>query len=140
MIPQKRNHGYLSICLYKNGDRQTLSVHRLVANAFCSKPIGATEINHIDENKQNNRADNLEWCTHIENSNYGTRRKRISKANTNGKRSKRVLQYSLNGRFIKEYPSLAEINRELGFAQGNILRCIQGKYNMAYGYIWKYAD
>lgn len=42
-------------------------VHRLVANAFCTKDINDTEVNHIDGNKMNNAANNLEWCTRSEN-------------------------------------------------------------------------
>jgi len=137
--PQSRRHGYLCVWLYKDGKTEQMSVHRLVASVFCPKPYGHDEVNHINEDKTDNRAENLEWCTHFENSIAGTRSKRISKANTNGKRSKRIVQLSMSGDFIAEFPSLAEAQRQLGYAAGNILRCIQGKYAHAYGYMWQYA-
>lgn len=80
IAPQERKHGYLSVCLYgkesKNGRFHQVSVHRIVAEAFIPNPNGYSEVNHIDENKQNNSLSNLEWCDHIYNTNYGTAQKR----------------------------------------------------------------
>lgn len=67
---QFRNN-YYSITLYKNGKTKTTGVHRLVAQAFIPNPDGKPEINHKDENKLNNKIDNLEWVTKKENINYG---------------------------------------------------------------------
>ena len=53
-------------------------IHRLVGAAFCSNPKGLNEINHLDENKENNIATNLQWCTHLENTMYGTRNIRVT--------------------------------------------------------------
>jgi Glyceraldehyde-3-phosphate dehydrogenase/erythrose-4-phosphate dehydrogenase len=61
-----------------------------------------------------------------------TRNKRISV------RSKVVYQYSLDGRFIKEYPSTMEVYRQLGYHQSNISQCCNGNYKQAFGYIWCY--
>lgn len=137
--PQTRRHGYYFVWLYLDGKPKHESIHRLVASAFCTRLPGQNEVNHINEVKTDNRAKNLEWCTHLENSNAGTRGKSISRALTNGVRSKPVCQYSLSGEFIEMYPSLAEVNRQHGFGAGNVLRCIQGKYSHAYGYLWRYA-
>lgn len=95
-------------------------VHRIVAEAFCKRDAGDTEVNHLNEVRDDNRADNLEWCTHLENSRYGTRGARISAVNTNGKQSKKVYQYTLDGELVAEYPSMAEAQRSTGFAKGNI--------------------
>ena len=59
--------GYFRCNLYKNATYKTYSVHRLVALAFISNAKNKSQINHIDGNKQNNRVDNLEWCTNSEN-------------------------------------------------------------------------
>ena len=64
---------YLHVNLYKNGKSHPKNVHRLVANAFISNPNSYREINHKDEDKTNNAASNLEWCTHKYNNNYGSK-------------------------------------------------------------------
>ena len=69
----------MSVMLCKSPtERKRITVHRLVALAFVDNPFGYVEVNHKDENPQNNRADNLEWCTHKYNMNYGTTPKRLN--------------------------------------------------------------
>ena len=140
--PQPRRHGYLAVWLYKKGSPRgkQFSVHRLVAEAFCVKKDGQTEVNHLNEDKQDNRAINLEWCTKQENCSYGNRGTKISNKNTNGKRSKPIRQLTLSGMLIKEYPSMHEAKRQTGFAEGNIYKAIHGVYSQAYGYKWEYLD
>ena len=139
--PQPRGHGYLAVWLYKKGDPKgkQFSVHRLVAEAFCDRKDGQTEVNHLNENKQDNRSVNLEWCTKQENCSYGGRGKTISRKLTNGKRSRPVKQYTMSGELVKEYPSMHEARRQTGFAEANIHKAIHGKYTHAYGYRWEYA-
>ena len=64
---------YLQVNLYANGKINTKIVHRLVAEAFVDNPDNLPEVNHKDENKCNNAASNLEWCTHVYNNNYGSK-------------------------------------------------------------------
>lgn len=64
------NDGYKLIMLYKKGKSKMLSVHRLVAQAFLDDYNKNLEVNHIDNNKQNNKIDNLEMLTHKENTDY----------------------------------------------------------------------
>lgn len=64
---QIKNNGYLQVGLRVDGKQKYFCVHRLVATAFVSNPDGKPQVNHIDGNKQNNRAENLEWCTQEEN-------------------------------------------------------------------------
>ena len=71
------NAGY-EIVTFNKDKIYSRTVHRLVAIAFLPKPDGCDEINHKDENKLNNSVENLEWCTHKYNMNYGTANKRIS--------------------------------------------------------------
>jgi hypothetical protein len=59
--------GYIKCHLYKRGVRKSFRVHRLVAETFLDKPEGCTEVDHIDNNRANNHATNLRWCTHDEN-------------------------------------------------------------------------
>lgn len=131
--------GYERVVLYTNNSYKNFLIHRLVAHAFIPNPDNLPQVNHIDENKLNNCADNLEWCDSKYNSSYGTRRKRISQRLLNNKnKSKIVLQYSLEGIFIKEWKSTRDAQRNLGFNQSYISKCCRGKQAYAYGYIWKY--
>lgn len=137
MTPVEMPNGYLKVELWKNGKYKTCLIHRLVAETFLENPENLPEVNHKDEDKTNNRVDNIEWKSHRGNINHGTRNERTAKANTNGKLSKRVLQLSLDGDLIREWPSIAECGRN-GFNQGNICACCNGKRKSAYGYIWMY--
>ena len=137
MNPHERKDGYLQVQLYKNGKRKMFKVHRLVAEAFIPNTDNLPFVNHKDEDKTNNRVENLEWCTKEYNNNYGTRNKRVSKKMTNGKLSKIVLQYSLDGEFIREWSSTRECERN-GFNQGNVAACCRGEYNSSCGFLWKY--
>lgn len=144
LTPQPRRHGYLSVWLYGNGgvsgrSGKQYSVHRIVAEAFLPNPSGCEEVNHINEDKTDNRVCNLEWCTHRENSNRGTRPQRIGVAHTNGKKSKAVSQYTADGVFVCTYSSFHEAGRQ-GYGITNIWNCAAGKQALAYGYMWKYAD
>ena len=73
LIPVKSNLGYLFVSLYCNGKHKRITVHRLVAQTFISNPDNLPEVNHRDEDKTNNRIDNLEFCDHKYNMNFGTR-------------------------------------------------------------------
>lgn len=137
--PQKRRHGYLSVWLCSGTSKQQASVHRLVAEAFCKREDGQDEVNHLNENKQDNRASNLAWCTKQENCSYGSRGATISRKNTNGKRSKHVKQYTLSGEFVAEYPSIHEAYRQTGIHVGCIHSVMKGYSKQTHGYVWSYA-
>lgn len=127
--PGKNNLGYLQVALYKNGLQKTVKVHRLVALAFLSNPQNLHEINHKDEDKTNNTVENLEWCTHEYNMNYGTRIERLYKP---------VLQFDLLGNFIREWPSMIKVYEELGISRGNISSCCSGKLKTVGGFVWRF--
>lgn len=59
--------GYLTLPLNRDGKQKMALVHRLVASVFVPNPNGYSQVNHIDGNKKNNHADNLEWCTQSQN-------------------------------------------------------------------------
>lgn len=83
VLKLQRIGDYLAVYLpdKETGKQVWKYVHRLVATAFLDNPTGLPEVNHKDENKFNNRADNLEWCDRQYNSTYGTTLKRIRRTN-----------------------------------------------------------
>lgn len=129
--PGTRRDGYLSVTLCKNGVVRNFLLHRLVASAFIPNPDKKFQVNHLDENKQNNSVENLEWCSAKENSNYGTRTKRASE-----KLSKPVLCVELN----RIFPSLSEAAKQLGLYVGNLSFVLTGRYKTAGGYHWEFAE
>ena len=135
--PQKDISGYLFVRLCKNGIIKNYFIHRLVAEVFLPNPNNYKEVNHKDECKTNNIVSNLEWCDRKYNQNYGTRTERVAEKTTNGKLSKPVLQYTLNGEFVREWESIAECDRN-GYNQGAVSACCRGKLKTYKGYIWRY--
>ena len=80
VLKQASNGNYNFVCLEVNGTKKNLYIHRAVAEHFVPNPENLSQVNHKDENKLNNRADNLEWCTPKYNANYGSRNQKISKS------------------------------------------------------------
>ena len=144
LIPGKTTNGYLFVSLSKNSKVKNFKIHRLAAQAFIENTENLLEVNHIDENKLNNRVDNLEWCSHEYNINYGTRsarelETRKLKKCKNAERT--VLQFTKDGKFVNEYKSISEAERFTEINQGNICSCCKGRrYKTAGGYIWKYKN
>ena len=120
--------GYLHVVLCKENILKSYLVHRLVAEAFIDNPNNYKEVNHKDENKTNNVVTNLEWCDRKYNQNYGTRTEKCSK---------KVYQYTLDGKFVKEWKSTAECGRN-GFKQSSVAACCRGERKTHKGFIWKY--
>lgn len=130
---------YLNICLWHKNKGKTFFVHKLVLNAFKPKESDDLECNHLNEIRTDNRIENLEWISHMDNLKYGSRAEKHRKAMTNHiSMSKKVVQLSLSGDFIAEYPSLREAERVLGFPMSNIKECCKGRYKSTHGFIFKY--
>lgn len=153
--------GYHSVSLEKGsrskGERVSkyALVHRLVAEAFIPNPHGFPQVNHKDEDKSNNSAENLEWCTAKYNMNYGeaakTRfqkidfgaewRKEMARRNGAKTTSKRVIQINKKGEIVAEYKSIKAASRSTNIHHSNIARVANGdKYRRtAGGYKWAFS-
>ena len=133
--------GYQSVMLYRNGNCKRMLVHRIVADAFVVNPHGYYVVNHIDENKANNTASNLEWCSAQKNMNHGTINDRLSAVRGHDARAKRkVNQIDVNGVSVAVWESIAEASRATNTSKTSILNCCKGKQKTANGYAWKYCE
>ena len=126
-------HGYYRVILCKNGIKKNYSVHRLVAEAFLPNTDNLPQINHKDENKSNNNVNNLEWCDAKYNCNYGTRNERKAKS-----RQIPILQYTLDGEFVREWESAKQAEIEGGFSSAHICNVLKGKRPHHKNFKWIY--
>ena len=133
--------GYLTVNLYQDGKMKTHKVHRLVALAFLPNPYNLPQINHLDENKENNCIDNLEWVSCKENINHGTRNQRVSEKERNDpKRSKPIIGIDKVTGLIVEFPSAMEASRQLDVDNSSICKCCKGKKKSCGGFYWYYVN
>jgi hypothetical protein len=129
VIPTKTKCGYLTVRLSKDGKARHFYIHRLVAEAFVPNTWNLPQVNHKDENKTNNVADNLEWCTAKENSSYGTRPSRLQT---------RVGKYTPDGELVAVFDSVKDAGKDAGVHYTCISHCCSGKQKTCRGYVYKY--
>lgn len=120
---------YVTIGRKSEGTRKTFKVHRLVADAFCEKRSGCNEVNHIDGNKTNNRACNLEWCTSSENQKhaYANGLSKTTKAKhesfmKNRKDNSVPLTVTAPSGLVKSYASMQAFADDLGVDRSVVSR------------------
>lgn len=157
--PAKASNGYLTVALCKNGVQKTHTIHRIIAEAFIPNPDNKPCIDHINTDRTDNRIENLRWVTYkeqmeneltkehckeahkTETDNWfkcGNKNLMYGKTGEKCPTSKPVLQYDLDGNFIKEWECMREVERVLGIQQSKISLCCQGKRNKTGGYRWAY--
>lgn len=126
--------GYYRVTLHMDKRRGWRGVARLVAEAFVPNPNNYPVVNHKDENKSNNSADNLEWCTASYNTNYGTRNSRCAE-----KMGKKVYQFQ-GDELVGIWQSTKLAGRVFGISPMNIADCARGVKPSAGGYKWSYVS
>lgn len=133
--------GYKTVALCKDGKVKHPLLHRLVFETFIGAIPSGCEVNHKDEDKGNNRLDNLEVITHWQNSIYGTRNQRISESNKKWRKSKgrAVWQYTSDGVLVRKWETMAEAH-DNGFHKSGICDCCQGRKKLYKGYMWSYEE
>jgi len=113
-----------------------MRVHRLVALAFCPQPVDCNIVNHIDGDKLNNVATNLEWTTIRGNNRH---------AYESGLRIGPVIKYRKVVKILSDsteiiYPSVMQASRENNISDTSIRRACNGVMKTAAGFKWKFVD
>lgn len=135
--PSINSRGYPVVSLQRDGKQYLRTVHILLARAFIDNPRNCEQVNHIDGNKLNYDLSNLEWCTALENNLH---------ARDNGLHisdgDKAVEQFTVDGRYVRQYKSISEASRQTGAnrcAIGKVARGVS-RYKTAGGFVWRYAN
>ena len=129
----KDKDGYFRVNLWRSNEMHSFILSRLVAIVFIPNPEGLPEVNHIDEDKTNNRVDNLEWCDRKHNINHGTRTEK-----TRRKLGRAVVSTDEDGNQLV-FPSLTYAAQTLGVSRGRIRRAIDN-HKLLFECEWGFAN
>lgn len=147
LSPSLCSSGYPKLTLCKYGRHTQHMVHRLVAKAFLPNPDNMRTVNHIDGNKQNNQANNLEWCSHSDNQRHAYRMGLNRWNPKKGRKSMPVIKMDLfTHEVLGEYPSIGDAFRSIEDNKGkptrydNISKCCKGQLKSACGYYWRFKE
>ena len=138
---RRTKNGYLITDIHNplNGKMQSRYIHRLVALEFVDNPCKLPFINHKDEDKENNRVENLEWCTCEYNLNYGSHNEQMRNTKRE-KYGKRVRKIGINGETIAEYGSMTEAAEEHNVTVQAIYWALLKPSHTACGYRWEVCE
>lgn len=125
--------GYYSVSVIYKYKRQTIGKHRLVALHFIPNPHKLPEVNHVVADKGNNRADNLEWCTHKGNMKHCSE-------NRLNPRATMCCTLDGNRNIVKTYGSIHICARDLGLEHFNIIASCEGWGDTIRGHRIRYFD
>ena len=140
---QANKKGYQVIRVTINRVKRTFRIHRLVAQYFVFNPDNKTQVNHIDGNKNNNRYDNLEWCSNAENAHHAIKTglwESVIEGSRleNEKRKKKIIAKNIYTNEVLHFDSISDAERQIGTR--HIVDVIKGKRKQAKGYEFEYAD
>ena len=133
--PKIDPYGYEAVVLSVGGTRHHRTVHRLVAQAFVPNPHNLPTVNHINENKTDNRAVNLVWMSVADNDNHGTRNERMADT----KCRLPVEQVFSDGTVVR-YKGAKDASRKTGINRCCIALCCKNIRKTAGGYEWRYTN
>lgn len=140
-LVEARATGYLKVGIGRKGE---WLVHRLVAEAFCNCPQGASQVNHKNGDRRDNRAENLEWVTAAQNIQHAYRslkRNGSAKGKFSGRHpaSKAVIARDIRTGTERAFDCALDAVRALGADSGGISRCCAGRIKSHRGYEWRFA-
>ena len=130
--PQRsKPNAYLHVGLYRGDNKlKTMYVHRIIAEAFLVNSSAYSDVNHKNFDITDNRAENLEWCTHLYNMQYSNAHKR---------RHRSVVMIDYNGEPLRFYYSVKDVAGD-GYRPSAVCQCCQGKQGSHLGTYWRYSD
>lgn len=133
---------YPKVILYKKWSHDH-TVHRLVAIAFVPNPDNLPEVDHINNDKNDFRACNLQWVTRKQNMRKAFKDKIIPlfwewKKWKSHPRSKIILQKTISGLIIREWDNALIASKELNIQQPSISKACRGKRISAWGFKWEF--
>lgn len=136
ILPQHLRNGYNAVSLYNPDTKKsnTSNVHRLVALAFVPNPEKKKFVNHKNGIRTDNRVENLEWSTPIENTAHAFATK-LTKPHT-----KKVHQYTIENVYIKSFNSIREAELETGVGNRGISKACKNHCKTYGGFIWKHDE
>ena len=126
--PERNNAGYMMVHLTIDGRSRLVTVHRMVAECFLENPNGYTEIDHIDRDQTNNRADNLRWCSRADN------------LGNMGKLTRKQVKAYRGMVYVATFPTIAAATRWAGVTGQGVRACCNGWQQTCKGYTFKYED
>ena len=123
MAKRKKNNGYLIVSLRNNkGIKYTFNIHRLVALIYIPNPDNKPCVGHKDNNRENNKVENLYWCTHKENTQQCIRDGRFK---PRGKTPLSIeIRRKIKAEYLKGNTTLQKLSRKYGRAHSVIRRIV----------------
>ena len=146
--PVPNSVGYMSVQIFKDGHKQAVFVHRLVAEAFVQNPRCKNCVNHKDFDPKNNAASNLEWVSHAENMRYSLDRGRFDRTDLWLLNQKRALEKKMGRPIVGtslesgqelRYSVLNDCKKD-GFQPSCVSNCCNGKRKTHKGYLWRFSE
>lgn len=123
-------NGYVVVGYYdrRKKRRSSIGLHRLVARNFIHNPLRLPQINHKDEDKANNRVDNLEWCDGYYNQRFGTVNKRriATRTRRGGKNGCKPITLVKNGE-VRQFCSISEAALTLNLSTRHLSSLLKHK-------------
>lgn len=132
MVPFLDRYGYLAYGLRgSSGSKKSHAAHRIVAEAFIPNALSLPQINHINEDKHDNRVENLEWCTAHYNKHHN---------DAPARRMKKIAQFDMHGDFMRYWDGAIQAGQELSIFRQSIAQCCNGKLRHSGGFKWRMYD
>ena len=130
MKTKEDRYGYPKVTIRSNGTSSTVNVHQLVARAFVNGHDETMQVNHINGDKHDNRASNLEWVTVGDNLRHAYK----TGLNVGPRKAVRIIETG------DIYASEKECAASIGGILSGVSNCLQGRRNTYKGFHYEFVD